>query len=253
MQETLGKLSLPEILTATDEEILAYMRRSWRIAEIAATAEREALIISLCKELSITVSEEELQTAGDTFRQERKLLGASETLSWLKQQCITVEDWSQGIRVSLLKQKLKEYLFGESVDSDYIKNLANYQRVALSQIVVSDLTRAVKIAQALQEKNASFCVLALEYSKGKQSRENGGFVGIRFTAELLPEITRAITDVKEGQIIGPIQTKIGYHILRVEKWFSAEMKEVRDQVLEFMFQSWLESTIHSNSAAEKSS
>jgi len=32
------------------------------------------------------------------------------------------------------------------------------------------------------EENASFCAL-LEYSKGKQSKENGGFVGIRFISE----------------------------------------------------------------------
>jgi parvulin-like peptidyl-prolyl isomerase len=128
------------------------------------------------------------------------LLGASEAFAWLAQQQITVEDWSQGIRVSLLTQKLKEHLFGEAVDTHYVSNRDNYRRVALSQILVRDLTEAAKIAQALREEKASFCGLALKHSKKKQSKENGGFVGVCFLAELLPEIAQAISEAKEGEV-----------------------------------------------------
>jgi parvulin-like peptidyl-prolyl isomerase len=237
MQETLKKLALPEISPATDEAIVAYLRRSHKIAEVATLAEQDARILGLCEQLGITVGDEELQAAGDAFRLEHKLLGASETLAWLAQQRISVEDWSQGIRVSLLKQKLKERIFGETIDSHYMSNRDVYQRVALSQILVCDLTEAVKIVQALQRESTSFCALALEHSKGKQSKENGGFAGIRFLAELLPEIAKAVAEAKEGEVIGPIQTKLGYHILRIEKWFPSELSEVREQVLESFFQS----------------
>ncbi|MDF5706649.1 MAG: peptidylprolyl isomerase [Nostoc sp. S4] len=240
MQETLEKLVLPEIAPATDEVIIAYLRQSYKIAEIAVQAEQDALILAVCKQLNITVTEEELQVNGDAFRLEYKLLGASETLAWLAKQRITVEDWSQGIRVSLLTQKLKEYLFGDVVDAHYMNNRDDYRRVALSQILVRDLTAALQIVQVLRQENASFSGLALQYSKGKQSRENGGFAGVRFIAELLPEIVKAVVEAKEGEIIAPIQTKLGYHILRVEKWFPAELNEVREQVLDSLFQAWLQ-------------
>lgn len=240
MQETLEKLVLPEISPATDEAIMAYLRRNYKIAEIAAKAEQEELILKVCEQLNITVSDEELQAAGDTFRLEHKLPGASETLAWLAQQRITVEDWSQGIRVLLLTEKLKEHLFGEAVDAHYMSNRDDYRRVALSQILVRDLTEALKIVQTLKTENASFCALALEYSKGKQSKENGGFVGIRFLAEFFPEIAKATAEAKEGEIIGPIQTKLGYHILRIEKCLGAELHEIRSQILESLFQTWLQ-------------
>jgi len=87
MQENLtSQLVLPEISPATDEEILAYLRRSRQIAKVAAAAEQEALIMSACEQLGIVISDEELQAAGDNFRQEHKLLSASETLAWLAQQ-----------------------------------------------------------------------------------------------------------------------------------------------------------------------
>lgn len=248
MNETLEKnklqhvqeFALPKIPPATNEDIIAYLRHSHKIAEIVALAEHEALVLGICEQLGITVSNEELQAAGDVFRQEHKLLGASETVAWLSQQQITVEDWSQGIRAALLTNKLKEDLFGDSVDAHYVSNREDYKRVALSQILVRDLPDALKAVYALREENASFCALALEHSKGKQSKENGGFVGVRFLAELMPEVAQAISNAKEGEVIGPIQTKLGCHILKIEKWFPAELNEsVREKVLNSLFQAWL--------------
>ncbi len=240
MQKQSEKLTDIKICKATNEEIIAYLSYSHKLAEIATLAEQDAMILSVCEQLEITATDEELQEAGDAFRKENKLIGVSETLDWIKQQRITVEDWSQGIKVSLLTQKLKEYLFGESVDIHYIGRRDDYKRVALSQILVRDLTEAMKIAQMLKEERFSFCALAIQYSKGQQSKENGGFVGIRFLTELIPEIAQAIADSKEGDIIGPIQTKLGYHVLRVEKYFPTELSEVREQVLKSLFQSWLQ-------------
>ncbi|MBE9037076.1 peptidylprolyl isomerase [aff. Roholtiella sp. LEGE 12411] len=245
IQNSLEKLTLPEITPARDEDILAYLRHSCKIAEIAAAAERNNLALKLCEQLDIKVTDEELQIAGDAFRQENKLLGASETLAWLAQQRISVEDWSQIIRISLLTQKLKEHLFGAVLDDHYINNRDSYKRVALSQILVRDLTEAMKITKVLRDEKGSFCTLALEYSKGKQSRENGAFVGVRFLTELLPQITNAIADTKVGELVGPIQTQLGYHILRVEKWFPSDLSEVREQILEFLFKNWLEERIAS--------
>lgn len=252
MKETLEKTELEsaqesallEIPTATDEDIIAYLRRSYKLAEIAALAELDALILDTCDQLGIVVTDEELQAAGDAFRQEHKLLGASETLAWLSGQRITVEDWSQGIRVALLTKKLKEHLFGDAVDAHYMSDRNDFKRVALSQIVVRDLTDALKVAHAIREENASFCALALEHSKGKQSKQNGGFVGIVLFSQMMPEIAQAISSAKSGEVIGPIQTTLGYHIIKIEKWFPAELSEsVREEILSSLFQAWLRDQI----------
>ncbi|WP_017314972.1 peptidylprolyl isomerase [Mastigocladopsis repens] len=236
-----------QISPATDADVIAYLRRSAKLAEIAALAERDALVLAGCEKFGITVSEEEVQAAGDDFRQERKLWGLQETMAWLDQQRIGVEDWSQGIRVALLEKKLKEHLFGAGVDGEYMRNRDRYRRVAVSQILVVDLDTAWKIVQMLREGHASFCALALEYSKGKQSQEKGGFVGIRFLVELTPEIAETINNAKEGEILGPVQSKLGYHVVRVEKWFPTVLNQaVREQIMDSLFQGWLKNFKNSN-------
>lgn len=240
MTEQLVTLDKPTLARATDAEIVAYLRHSAKFAEIAHAAEREALILSYCERFNISVTDEEWQAAGDAFRLERKLWGNSETMAWLEQQRIDVEQWSEGVKIALLTRKLKEHLFGLAVDGAYISNRDNYRRVALSQILAPDLATANKIVHLLREENASFAALALEYSKGKQSQENGGFVGVRYLVELISEIRDVVINASEGEIVSPVETKLGYHILRVEKWFPTELSEsVRDEIMNSLFESWL--------------
>ncbi|MBD6615683.1 peptidylprolyl isomerase [Komarekiella sp. 'clone 1'] len=247
MKDNSATISLPKVSTATDEKVIQYLRYSCKFAEFADLAERDALVLSVCEQFGITVSEDELQAAGDIFRQEYKLLDAAETFNWFDQQQIAVQDWSQGIQVALLTKKLKEHLFADDADFFYLHNRDSCKRVALSQILVRDLTTALKIIQQIKEDKAFFCSLALQHSQGKQSKESGGFVGVRFLAELLSELAQAIVNGKEGEVIGPIQTKLGYHILKIEKWFPSEFNEIKEQILEIMFQAWLNEKNGSNS------
>lgn len=248
MQETIAptelaalqEATLPKTNPATDADILAYLRRSAQISEIATLVEQEALILALCDRLNITVSDDELQAAGNQFRLKQQLLGAKETLNWLAQQRITAEDWTEGIRIRLLEQKLKDCLFGGQVDSHYLNHRKEFKRVALSQILVRDLTTALKIVQALREENASFCALAVEYGLCKQAKE-GGFLGVHFLLKLMPELVQALSEAKEGEIVGPIQTRLGYHILRVEKWYPLQLEEsVRVEAVDALFHNWLQ-------------
>jgi parvulin-like peptidyl-prolyl isomerase len=237
----------PEVEKATDEAISNYLRHTYKMAEVAALAEQDAKIIKACDTLGIVISDEELQVNGDEFRLKNKLLGASETLAWLEQQRISSEEWTQGIRIRLLTQKLKNHLFADSIDSHYLNNRQEYHRAAFSQILVPELSEALQIVQTLRAGKESFCAMALEHSKAQPSGKQGGFVGVRFLSTLMPEIKEAISGIQEGEIIDPIKTRIGYHVLRIEKWFPPVLSEsVREEILEILFQTWLNTPGKSN-------
>jgi parvulin-like peptidyl-prolyl isomerase len=229
-----------KINPATDLEIIKYLRRSHRFAEIAESVEKEAIVLETCDRMGIEVSDEEWQAAGNNFRLKNKLLGTIETQNWFAQQRISLDDWSQGIKNQVFAQKLKEHLFGAAVDGSYISNRDRFRQVALSQIIVKDPTEAMTIAKTLREGEISFCILAIEHSRTKQARNNGGFLGVCFLSELMKDVANAIAEAKEGEIIGPIQTKVGYHILKVEKWYKLQLTpQLREQLLESLFQGWL--------------
>ena len=230
----------PTISPVTDKELVDYLRHSCKFADLATLAEEEAFIVKLCQHFDIQVSDEEWQAAGDAFRLEHKLLGVKETTDWLDRQRITLENWSEGIRLRLLSKKLKEYLFGANVDAHYISNRDQFKRVALSQILVLDRETASEVMHLLSEEKTSFCALALKYSRGKQSNTNGGFLGVLYVSQLAPEIAKAIANTPVGIVIDPIQTELGYQIIKVEQWFPTEMSEpVREEILNTLWRVWL--------------
>lgn len=237
MTQTVTQSQPAKISSPTETEIIDYLRHSYRWAEILDAVEQEAIVVALCQKYEIDITDEEWQAAGDEFRHQNNLLGIQQTQAWLQKQKITLEEWSEGIKHQLLLSKLKEHLFGGQADGYYMVNRELYRRVALSQILVRDLEQANELAQLLHEDKSSFCAKAIENSLGKQSKTNGGFMGIHYLSELAPEISQAITDAEEGTIIGPIQTKVGYHILKIEKRFPLKFDlSCREQVLESLWQ-----------------
>jgi hypothetical protein len=245
-------LTVADVKPATDEQLIKYLRYSRQFSEITMHAERDLMVLELCRQLNITVSDDELQAEGDAFRKKQKLVSVAQTVNWLNRQCITPEEWTDGIRLTLLEKKLKEHLFSNTVDDMYLANRDNFRRVALSQILVYELTDALKIMKELQENNASFCQLALEHSKGKHTRENGGFVGIRLISDLMPELAQAVEGVAAGTIIDPpVKTNLGYHIIRVEKWLPSNLRTVREQMLDALFQRTLQNEIDNLAASQQ--
>ncbi|MBR8837051.1 MAG: peptidylprolyl isomerase [Stigonema ocellatum SAG 48.90 = DSM 106950] len=63
----------------------------------------------------------------------------------------------------------------------------------------------------------------------------------------MPEVVEAISKAKEGEILGPVQSKLGYHVLKIEKWFSIELNQaVREQIMDSLFQVWLQNMKNSS-------
>ncbi len=67
---------------------------------------------------------------------------------------------------------------------------------------------------ALLEDGGDFAELAMEYSTGP-SGPTGGVLGCTDPASFVVEFADAITDAPVGEIIGPVQTEFGFHVITV--------------------------------------
>lgn len=91
--------------------------------------------------------------------------------------------------------------------------------------------RAAKAKKKLAE-GASFDEVAKESSEGPTA-EKGGFLGSFRTGELDPEFEKVAFNMKAGQTSGIVETKFGYHIIKVdkvEKRESPDIDERKDQL-----------------------
>jgi len=107
------------------------------------------------------------------------------------------------------------------VRSQYYKELEdekysqNSQEFLLSQIVVASESEGVEIVNQLNGGQA-FEVLAKEKSLDRDSGEKGGLLGWALSTQITPPIDQVIKTLSIGQVTPPIQTKMGWHIVRVD-------------------------------------
>ena len=98
--------------------------------------------------------------------------------------------------------------------------------------------RANGIAQIAQA-GGDFATIAAEHSEDPGSKDNGGDLGWFGRGQMVAEFENAVFSAKPGDIIGPIRSQFGYHIIQVEGFqpehqrpFEEVQEQIRSRVLE---------------------
>jgi peptidyl-prolyl cis-trans isomerase C len=144
----------------------------------------------------------------------------------LEQNNITEEELREDIRENLPVQKVQEQVTGNAEPSDeeiqkyYEKNkeaqfTTPEQRCARHILFNKDQKQKAEDVQKQLEDGADFAKLAKENSQDPGSAEKGGDLGCLGKGETVPEFEDATFGAEQGEIVGPVQTEFGYHIIEV--------------------------------------
>ena len=85
--------------------------------------------------------------------------------------------------------------------------------VNASHILVANARDAEGIMIRLS-KGEDFAQLAKRFSKCP-SKSKGGILGWFSKGEMVPEFEKACFEGQKGQIVGPVKTEFGYHIIMI--------------------------------------
>ena len=85
--------------------------------------------------------------------------------------------------------------------------------VNASHILVPNAKDAESIMMRLS-KGEDFAALAKRFSKCP-SKSKGGNLGWFGKGEMVPEFEKACFEGKKGDIVGPIKTQFGYHVILI--------------------------------------
>lgn len=85
-------------------------------------------------------------------------------------------------------------------------------------ILVDSEDEAILLMKKLNSGESSFEEIAKDFSNCP-SASDGGSLGTFEPGKMVPEFDKAIFSPKTviGSVVGPIQTKFGYHLILVEK------------------------------------
>ena len=144
----------------------------------------------------------------------------------LKQNNITEEELRDDIRETLPVQKVQEEVSKDAQPTDeeiqkYYEQNKEAQFTTPEQVCVSHILFAKDQKQKAEdvkkqlEDGGDFAKLAKQYSQDPGSAAKGGDLGCLGKGETVPPFEEAAFAAKEGEIVGPVKTQFGYHLLEV--------------------------------------
>jgi peptidyl-prolyl cis-trans isomerase C len=187
------------------------------------------------QEHNITVSDKQVdqeltklkEQVGDQARSSGQDVSNQEAYELaLKQNNITEDQLRENIRENLPVQEVQERVTGDAEPSD--KEIQNYyeknkeaqfttpeQRCVRHILFNKDQKEKAQDIKQELENGGDFAKLAKENSQDPGSAENGGDLGCLGKGETVPEFEQAVFGAEQGEIVGPVKTEFGYHILQV--------------------------------------
>lgn len=226
-------------------EIIELLKQELQLKPFCQKLLQKKVIDKAAREQGLTVTPEEIQVVGDQLRREKRLEKAADTIAWLADQMVSVEDLEAGICDRLLTQKLAEHLFSKEVEKNFVQNKLQFDQIILYQIIVTNLQLAREIFYQIQEGEISFFDAAHLYDIDENRRHLCGCEGKVYRWGLKPDIAVAVFSAKPGEVIRPIETERGYNLFLVEKFLPAELTPERYQeILHNMFNEWLANEVN---------
>ncbi|MBM3791108.1 MAG: hypothetical protein FJW35_12285 [Acidobacteria bacterium] len=216
---------------------------------------RQKLLLQKATELGFGANVElQVSATIERIRKENNIKDMQEFEAALGQQGFTLA----GYREYLRKQMIIQGLVGEFVNSritllteeieryynDHKADFSTPEEVTLSEIIIpTDEGESAAELQANEihkriKQGESFSELASQYSKGPTAGK-GGAIGTYILDKLSPEITQAISGVKESDVTAVLKSNPGFIIYRVDarKEVSTKpLEEVRDEIKNRLWQ-----------------
>jgi parvulin-like peptidyl-prolyl isomerase len=201
----------------------------------------ELLIKDRADRLGLAVTDSELREAVGHLRQQYNISTDAQFDESLKKSGLTRAEMEAKLRETLLSNKVfsrelrnRDDLTDRELRERYDREKERYrlpERARLREIIIlrpDDAPAAEKARQraeslATQARAAGdFAVLATTSSESP-SKDKGGDMGEVARGELLPDLDKAVFASPSGAVIGPIATKSGWHIVKVEQRLPSEV------------------------------
>ncbi len=235
---------MSKTITITNEEILHQVKISCTIPEIVEQIVTRKIIENAAVEAGIKVETEELQQTADTFRLMKKLQNAEQTWAWLEKHSLSIDDFEEIAYANIIFGKLARHLFAHKVEPYFFENQLNYAGVVMYEVVLDDEDLAIELFYAIREGEISFYEVAHKYNQDKALSRKCGYKGIVRRQELRPEISAAVFAANPPQILKPILTFKGVHLILVEELIMAELNnKLYNEILVYLFSEWLKQQI----------
>lgn len=221
-------------------------------AELIDDLINELLIKDRADRIGITVTQDEINDAILRLKQQYNIATDEQFEASLQQSGLTRSEMEARLRETLITNKVfsRELRNRAELDDRELRERYNREkdryrlpeRARLREIVIVKPENAADVEAARQRANdaaaqvrapgADFANIAQSVSDAG-TKEQGGDLGEVARGELLTNLDEAVFNAQAGDVIGPIETRSGWHILKIEQRLPSEVpafESVKDRL-----------------------
>ncbi|WP_446338437.1 peptidylprolyl isomerase [Coleofasciculus sp. G1-WW12-02] len=157
---------------------------------------------------------------------------------------MSLDDFEELVYNSLVSIKLAHHLFANQVEPFFYEHQLDYSGVVMYEVILDDEDLAMELFYAITEGEVSFFEVARQYVEDTELRRSGGYKGIVPRQELKPEISAVIYSSEPPQLLKPIITSRGIHLIFVEEIVQPKLDTLlRETLVSGLFTKWLEQQV----------
>ena len=238
-------MSTSTTILISQKDIIEQLKTSYKLSEIIAEVKERKFIEKFTAEIGYEPEQSELQAAADQLRIANGLISSEDTWKWLEQQNLSLDDFEGMAKYKCIYKKVAKQ-FVEKVESYFYENQLDYTAACIYEIVFADEDEALEAFFNLQEGETTFFSLAQEYIKDKESRRRGGYLGKVKKLDMKPDISAKVFAANPPQLLKPIVTSKGVHLIKVEEIVYPELTEaLKYQIISDLTLKWLKMQMES--------
>lgn len=228
----------------TKEDILQHVKLSCKIPEIIEGIVTRKIIETVASEAGIKVETKELQKVADKMRLINKLNSADETWAWLARHGLSLEEFEKIVYNTVIYGKLVNHLFADKIESYFLENQLDYLGAVMYEVILDDEDLAIELFYAIKEREMNFYDVAHKYIQDKELNRKCGYLGIVQRKDLKPKISAPVFAAKPPQLLKPIITSKGAHLILVEEIIQPELNNVLSlQIMSDLFNAWIKQQV----------
>lgn len=231
---------MPTALHISLDDIVRQIKLSCQFPSVIEGIITRQIIHRTAREQGIKAEPDELQQAADAFRFTSNLKSAESTWSWLQKHCLSLDDLEELVETTVVSSKLAQHLFADKVEPFFIEHQLDYAKAAIYEVILEDKDLAMELFYAVEEREISFHEVARQYIQDTELQRRAGYRGTLCRMDLKPEISAAVFAATPPQILKPIVTSKGIHLILVEELIQPQLDEkLGYEILSNLFPTWL--------------
>jgi parvulin-like peptidyl-prolyl isomerase len=216
-------------------------------AEVVGLLQQYGMLPQLQRELiidaeleSIECSPEEIFSAYKAFYQQQNINSDEDRARWLEYNHLTLSQLEHLVGRTIKLDRFKRETFGSKVDSYFLQRKSQLDRASYSLLRVKDVHLAQELFFRIQDGEATFAELAKAYSGGQEA-EIGGSIGPHELSMPHPTLAQKIRSLKPGQLAAPLQVADWFVVVRLDKYFPAQLDEkMRGRLIDELYDRWIQ-------------